>query len=99
MWATVLGFLIKSKVAKVGSGTLIGSGVISILISFIGSKEIELRNYVDLKHDVVLSDVIHLKEGQTDIKSQMKDRDERMFNLLDKIDNRLYKLLNKKRGK
>lgn len=84
MWQVIAGFMLKSKIAKVGGGTIVGSGLFTLLLSHVNSREANLKQYVDLKHEVVISDVIHLKSGQTDIKSLLKKIDERIYQLVQK---------------
>ncbi len=72
MWVTILGWIMKSKGAKVGGGIIGGSGVVAMLMGFVNVKEESLRQYVDSKHEIAIEKVINIKDDVSEIKSDVK---------------------------
>lgn len=64
----------------VGAVTLV-AGAGAVVESRLDSAQENTRRYVDIKHDKVMVEVRNLRDGQHDIKS-----------LLNKIDNRIYRM-------
>jgi len=84
----LLGWFVQSKAAK--SGMLLGgsSGMVALMISLFGhvdSKALEtesqVRQYVDTKHELVMSEVSNINKGVDDIKSMLKTIDNRLYDL------------------
>lgn len=81
----LINLFINSKAMKVSGGIVGGSGAFALILGIIDHKDKSIREYVNFKNKAVMAEVIHIKDGQTEIKD-----------ILIKIDNRLYEL--NKRG-
>lgn len=77
---------------KVGGGILGGSGAILIIFSFvtaevsevkatINKKDVEVRRYVDQRHENVLTEIRYLRDGQKEIKNLIQTLDKRVYEL------------------
>jgi len=71
MFAIILGWIMKSKIAKVGGGALCGSGLIALLLGFADAREVSLKQYVDLKDQVIIEKIVPVKEDIVEIKNSI----------------------------
>ncbi len=101
MWKAILGWIVKSKGAKVGGGVLGGSGVLAALIAYgdvqvkrvdykIEAKDAMVRQYVDLKDQNLLIEIGHLKEGQLELKRSFRAGQNEVKDLLKIMNTRLF---------
>lgn len=81
MWALIL----QSKMMKTSAGLLGGSGFIAFVIGYVDMKDRDIREYVEIKNKIVISETVHIKENQGLI-----------LDKLNKIDDRLYELKREK---
>lgn len=92
MWAQLIAWMLKSKIAKAGTGVVGGSGIVALLLTYfngqidrvhqkIDKKDFAIRSYVDTKHENVLIEVRNLKEGQTDLKTILLRLDKRLYEM------------------
>ncbi len=68
MFHHALGWLVKSKITKVGTIGIGSTGVLALLINLVNTKEESLRQYVDSKHSIAIVEISNMKQNVKDIK-------------------------------
>lgn len=71
----------KGTVFKISGGVFGGGGLVALMITLANAKEATLKEYVDLKHDSVTQRFNNFEKKQ-----------DRMLKILDKLEERFYKL-------
>lgn len=88
MWNWFKDFVLKSKTAKFGGGALGGGVLVSVLLTLHGditgrieSAEARTKSYADMKHQMAIQEISHLRRGQEEIKSLLKVVNKRVYEL------------------
>ncbi len=73
--------LLQSKMFKASAGLLGGSGLLAFVVGYVDMKDKDIREYVNTKNEVVLSETKHIKENQMLMLDTLKTIDDRLYNL------------------
>jgi len=60
MWS----LLIQSKIFKAGGALAGGTGLIAFVVGYVDIKDKDIREYVNIKNQTVISETKHIKENQ-----------------------------------
>lgn len=80
MIATILGWFMKSKGAKIGAGALSGGGLVAIILSLhanvmtkIDQQKKDQKEYVNLSIKPIETEISYIKKEQIETKSMVRD--------------------------
>lgn len=98
--SAIISWMIQNKLqAKVGSLVIGSSGIVALILGMgehlkteidnvdrrIMAKDAEIRQYVNSKHDIVMEQMLLMREDSRDIKTMIRTVDDRLYKLSNKL--------------